>query len=119
MTTRFKLTTAAVAVLLVANAMLSLVGVLYLERVYVGEVQTHVRLDLNSARSAYAAYGQRIEHFLRAAALEDELRGALTQHDRAAAAPIAHAFYKAAATDFLTVVDPQGRVVARPQRSQF
>ena len=113
MTTRFQLTTAAVAVLLVANAMLSLVGVLYLERVYLGEVQTRVRLDLNSARSAYAAYGQRIEHFLRAAALDDDLRTALAKQDRTAAGALAHDLYTAAGTDFLAVVDPQGRVLTR------
>ena len=53
MTIRFKLTMGAIAAILVANSLLSLVYVVYLQRMWLDEVQTRVRLDINSARAAY------------------------------------------------------------------
>ena len=53
MTIRFKMTTIVVAVLLVANSLLSFVTLRYLGSVWLGEVQTRVQRNLNSARTAY------------------------------------------------------------------
>ena len=55
MSIRFKLTTAVIAVILVANSLLSFITLQYLGHVWLGEVQTRVRRNLNSARAAYAS----------------------------------------------------------------
>ena len=70
MTIRFKLTMGAIAAILVANSLLSLVTVVYLERIWLDEVQTRVRLDLNSARAAYHNHIERISAALTAASLD-------------------------------------------------
>ena len=65
MTVRFKLTMASIAVILVANAVLSIVGLEYAERVWLREVQSRVRLDLNSARATYQARIDQTAQYLR------------------------------------------------------
>ena len=66
MTIRLKVTMAAIAVILVANSLLSLVGLEYAQRVWLREVQSRVRLNLNSARSHYNYHVDGIARFLRA-----------------------------------------------------
>jgi len=66
MTIRLKVTMAAIAVILVANSLLSLVGLEYAQRVWLREVQSRVRLNLNSARSDYNHHVDGIARFLRA-----------------------------------------------------
>ncbi len=61
MTIRFKLTTTAVAVILVANSLLSFITLGYISRVWLGEVQTRVHRNLNSAWTAYENYVVRID----------------------------------------------------------
>ena len=58
MTIRFKLTTTVIAVILVANLLFSLITLQYLNDVWMREVQTRVRRNLNAAR---AAYGNHLE----------------------------------------------------------
>ena len=49
MSIRLKLTTTAIAVILVANSLLSFITLQYLSHVWMGEVQTRVQRNLNSA----------------------------------------------------------------------
>ena len=50
MTIRFKLTTTVIAVILVANSLLSFITLQYLNHVWMGEVQTRVGRNLSAAR---------------------------------------------------------------------
>ncbi len=68
MTLRFKMTTIVVAVLLIANSLLSFVTLRYLGSVWLGEVQTRVQRNLNSARAAYDKRVELIAAFLKGAA---------------------------------------------------
>ena len=68
MTIRLKLTILSIAGILVANAILSLAVVTYLESVWFESVQTRVRLNLNSARAAYDGHLRNISVYLQAAA---------------------------------------------------
>ncbi|MFZ5831752.1 MAG: cache domain-containing protein [Planctomycetota bacterium] len=113
MTTRVQLTTATVAVLLVANALLSLAAVIYLEGVWIEEVQRRVRLDLNSARTAYNGHIRAIDRYLAAAALNGGLVDALASGDRDRLQATVEPLFSRGDIDFLTVLDPQGQVVAR------
>ena len=70
MTIRSKLTMTAVVVTVLANSLLLLVALQYVEHVWMNEVQTQVALDLNSARAAYRGHIGVIDAFLRALALE-------------------------------------------------
>ena len=53
MTIRFRLTTMAVAAILVANSLLAFITFEYLSHFWLGEVQTRVNRNLNRARNAY------------------------------------------------------------------
>lgn len=113
MTIRLKLTVGVVAVVLVANSLLSLVSIEYLQGVWLKEVQTRVRLDLNSARAAYGAYLDRIDAFLRAAALDERLTDALRRNDRGQLAAQLARLKGASGLEMLLVTDATGRVVLR------
>ncbi len=73
MTIRFKLIMAAIAIVVVANAILALVAIEYLEHRWLNEVQNRVRLDLNSARAAYDGSLSGLSRFLEGAALDRNL----------------------------------------------
>lgn len=66
MSIRFRLTIAAIAVILVANSLLSYIALQYLGNVWMGEVQTRVRRNLNSARAAYQDNITTIDTYLQA-----------------------------------------------------
>ncbi len=65
MTIRFRLTVWIIAVILVANSLLALVTAVWVGNVLIDEVQTRVRLDLNSARRVYNDYLDSSERTLR------------------------------------------------------
>ena len=73
MSIRFKMTTIAVAVILVANSLLSFLALRYLGSVWLREVQTRVQRNLNSARAAYQKHVELISAFLRGTARDGTL----------------------------------------------
>ena len=89
MSIRFRLTIAAIAVILVANSLLSFITLQYLGRVWMGEVQTRVRRNLNAARAAYQKHLEVIAAFLRATARDRTLAAAVAENDRPALEAIA------------------------------
>ncbi|HPC82140.1 MAG TPA: cache domain-containing protein [Thermoanaerobaculaceae bacterium] len=113
MSVRFQVTIRIIAVIVLANLALSTVGVWYLRRQWREEVQTQVRLDLNSARAAYESRIDRIEQFLRGAALGDSLAAALARRDGTRLDEQAARIFHASGLDLVTVLDAQGRALAR------
>jgi two-component system NtrC family sensor kinase len=117
MTIRLKLTMGSIAVILVANAILSLVAVEYLQGVWLNEVQTRVRLDLNSARAMYDSHIQNIATFLQAAGQGRALAGATSQNDHVELGSILRQLQQTSHLDLISVVDPQGRVLRRAREA--
>jgi two-component system NtrC family sensor kinase len=76
-TTTLRLTVALISIVLVGQALLSGLFVLYLQRSAMRSVQQSVRLDLNSAREVYRHQADFIARFLQGAALDDGLRDGL------------------------------------------
>jgi len=113
MTIRLKLTMASIAVILVANSLLSLVAVEYLQRVWLDEVQTRVRLDLNSAQAMYDGHIHNIATFLLAAAQGRALAAALAEHNQTELRTILRQLQKTSRLDILSLVDSQGQVMLR------
>ncbi len=112
MTVRFKLTMATIAVILVANAVLSLVGLEYAERAWLSEVQYRVRLDLNSAR---ATYQSRIDHTAQyLAGIAAASRGRLGDGEVILTHDEIHAAFQGADTDVFALLNGEGRVLYRP-----
>jgi two-component system NtrC family sensor kinase len=81
--------------------------------VWLKEVQTRVRLDLNSARAAYEDHIRRIADFLRATSLDQALAQAAERGDLAELGPRLARLRTTAGMDFATVLDAQGNVLLR------
>jgi two-component system NtrC family sensor kinase len=118
MTIRFKLTTTAVAVILVANSLLSFITLGYISRVWLGEVQTRVQRNLNSARTAYENHVARIGAFLGGRSLDRALAAAAGRNDRAALATMLRELHEAGRIDFVALLDPAGKVICRAGNKQ-
>jgi two-component system NtrC family sensor kinase len=113
MTIRFKLTMVFIAVILVANSVLSFVSVEYLGGVWLNEVQTRVRRNLNSARAAYNDRIDRLLYFLRAVSVDRTLAAAMENRDQAGLRSLLRDVHRAGGMDFVCVLDPGGKVTCR------
>ena len=118
MTIRFKLTMIVIAVILVANAVVSLVTVKSAADFWLNEVQRRVRLDLNSARTAYQSRIDAIATFLKAVSLDDRIATAAAQNDSAALQTLLEKTFRAGRMDFLALLDGRGRVLYRARNPQ-
>jgi two-component system NtrC family sensor kinase len=113
MTVRLKLTMGVICAILVANALLMLVAVVYLEQVWLNEVQTRVRLDLNAARAAYEDHIQDIAGFLLASSLDRGLAAAIARGDRQQLTPLLSRLRAAGGMDYVVALDVGGKVLLR------
>ena len=83
MSIRFKLTTTIVAVLLIANSLLSFLVLEYLSRVWLGEVQTRVQQNVAAARTAYDGQAEQIAAALEGMTFIHEFATAVEREDTA------------------------------------
>ena len=118
MTIRFKLTTIAIAVLVVANALLFLVTLQYLNRVAVGEVQTRVQRNLYSGRAAYQNHIDLIAAILKGTSFDRALRAAVGRNDRAELEEMLRDLYGSGPMDFVALLDPAGKVLCRARNKE-
>ncbi len=110
MSIRLRLTVAFIAVIFVANSILSLVTVKHVGHAWLQEVQTRVRLDLNSARAAYSNHIERIARFLEAASLDRSIAAALAKENRAELDRLLQPVHRRGGMDILAVLGPEGQV---------
>lgn len=110
---RFRLVVWFVAAIVVINSVLSLGGALQLGRLLVGETQTRVRLDLNSAHELYHHEHAGLARFLAASAIRRPVPGSLEQASRGDLGEVLRALRFEGKMDLLTLVSPGGRVVYR------
>ncbi len=113
MSIRFRLTIAAIAVILVANSLLWFIALQYLGQVWMGEVQTRVRRNLNSARAAYDNHVEIIGAYLQATAHDKALAAAVRADDRAALQSMLRELGKSKTMDFVSLLDATGKVICR------
>lgn len=118
MTIRLKLTMAFIAVIFIANTVLSLFTVQHIGRVWLKEVQTRVRLDLNSARAAYSNHVDGMARFLKCACLDQRIADALVSKDWNELDQLLKVVHRHGGMDMLGVVDPEGRVRYRARRPE-
>ena len=113
MSIRFKLTTIAIAVILVANSLLSFVTLQYLGQIWLQEVQKRVGRNLNSARAAYRKHGELIASFLEGLAFDEGLLSAVRQKDPEQLERLLRRLRSEARMDFVDLLDGTGRVLGR------
>jgi two-component system NtrC family sensor kinase len=113
MSIRFKLTTIAIAVILVVNSFLSFVTVEYLGHIWLREIQTRVQRNLSSARAAYQNRVELIATFLQGTVLGGSLQAALERTDQPQIQAILRGLQGFGMTDFVLLVSPSGKVIYR------
>ena len=113
MSIRFKMTTIAVAVILLANSLLSFIALRYLGSVWLQEVQTRVQRNLNSARSAYEKRVELIAAFLQGTAHDPTLAEVIGRNDLGEVECVLYDIQQAGGMDFVTLLDPAGEVIRR------
>ncbi|GMU20538.1 MAG: hypothetical protein AMXMBFR13_06350 [Phycisphaerae bacterium] len=120
MTLRFRLAIRFIVVILLASGALSIITIENIGRILIREVEERVRLDLNSARTAYHDHAEHIALFLRASAMDPtivkDLEGNTPASDRL------QRMRETVNVDRLCMVDLEGRAIdctdAFPRRMQ-
>jgi len=118
MTIRLKLAIGSIAVVFIANALLSLVTLHYLEGVWLDEVRARVRFDLNTARIAFRHRQENMGSFVRAMVLDPSWAAAVAKNDSVQLASLTRTLKRAGSFDLVSVVDLSGKVLARPNEAQ-
>ncbi len=118
MSIRFKLTTTAIAVILVANSLFSFITLQYLTHEWMAEVQTRVRRNLNAAHTAYRNHLDILAALLRSTARDRMLASALKRHDRAELDAILRDLQTPKSMDFVVLLNPSGKVICRSGTAQ-
>ncbi len=113
MTIRFKLTTMVIAVILVANSLLCFITLLYLSHVWMGEVQTRVRRNLNAARAAYSNHLDVEAALLRGTVRDLRLIPVLKLADQTELEAMLHNLTGPEGVDFVVLLDSAGKVICR------
>ena len=113
MTVRVRMTIGIVATILVANSILYFITVRHINRVFLQEVQTRVRLDLNSAWMVYNNRIESIEQLLRTVSLDHSIASAVRANDRTKLARLLDAAHEEGQIDILSLVNLDGKVLYR------
>lgn len=113
MTIRFRLTTMAVAAILVANAILSFVTFEYLSHVWMREVEVRVHRNLDRARTAYQHHLALIAALVTGKSLDRSLAAAARRNDRVGLETALYEVGEAGNLDFVVILDPAGRAICR------
>ena len=113
MSIRLKLSIGLIIIILVSNVILAAVMTLYVKKVYFTEVQTRVRLDLNSAHIIYNNSIDQIEQVLKAISFRRRISFPLEQEVKGDLGIVLQNIYHESGMDFLTLVGPDGRVIYR------
>ncbi|MFH1464372.1 MAG: cache domain-containing protein [Pseudomonadota bacterium] len=110
-TTTLRLTLSFVTILLVANAVLSVAFVNYLQQVLIGQVQESVRLNLNSAREIYQHQIEGISMTLAGAVLQNRIVSVVDGSGAACDDERLRRLMAAGDLDILALLDRDARVV--------
>ncbi len=115
---RFELGVGFLAVLLLVNIGFSLAMVIHLGHAWLREVQTRVRLDLNSAREAYNNRLGLLAAYLAGAGTGQSVLESIRGEDRHRLVQWVERRFDTKWLEFLVLTDHQGRVLARATRPE-
>lgn len=113
MSIRFKLMITVIAAILVANLPLSLITLQYLSHVWMREVQTRVRRNLNAAQAAYDNHLTVMSALLQGAARNRTLVSAVERRNPEELRTILHNLAEPGHLSFATLLGPDGKVICR------
>ena len=118
MSIRLKLSIGLFIIILASNIILAVVTYIYVGNLYFTEVQTRVRLDLNSARDIYNNSIDQIEQVLKAVSIRRKISYPLEQEVKGDLGKVLQNIYNNSGIDMLTLVGTDGRVIYRAHNPQ-
>ncbi len=101
------------AVIILTSAVLAAITALYVNNLLLEEVQTRVRLDLNSARDIYNNHVEHIATILRATSVRRTIIFPLKEEVKGDLGKVLQTLRLEGGMDMVTLVDTQGRVIYR------
>lgn len=113
MSIRYKITLGLLGILLASYIVLGLLTSTYVNRTFVKEVQTRVRLDLTAANDIYSSYFDQIEQILRVSSIRRTSDGPLKDEMDRELGDVFNNIYQGSELDFLTFTDLEGNVIFR------
>ena len=113
MSIRLKLVIGLFAIIFIFNLILALLTSWYVGKVYFREVQTRVRMDLNSARDIYQNSIDRIREILHAISIRRSIPVPLAREAEGELGTVLSTVYRDMGMDILTLTDSKGLVLFR------
>ena len=111
MTIRLRITIWSIIIILLANAILFTVNVRHIQKVLLDEVQTRVRLDLNSARWVYNHHIKDIENYVSTTSIRESIIANMA--DENGLHKVMETLRKEGEMEMLTLCSPDGTVLYR------
>lgn len=115
---RYKLTLLVVVLILVSNSIISLGTVWQINRMLLTEVQTRVRLDLNSARQVYLDEQHGIERFLQGVSFKRAIAESMKKGEVSDVADVLEEIRASGPIDIFLLLDRTGHVLYRAGNNQ-
>ena len=113
MSVRYKITLGLLVILLASYIVLGLLTSTYVNRIFVKEVQTRVRLDLTAADDIYNSYFEQTEKILLISSIRRTSDGPLKEEMGRELGEVFSNIYQSSELDFLTFTDLEGNVIYR------
>lgn len=113
MSTHFKITLGLIVIIFTSYLTLAFLTSRYVNKIFVKEVQTRVRLDLNSAHDIYNDYIDYVDQILQAASIRRTISKPLKEEIKGDLGNVLTNIYQRSGIDILTLVDLNGNVIFR------
>lgn len=113
MTLRNKITFGSIMIILLSYIVVAVVVSIYMNKVFISQVQTRVRHDLFSAHKIYDDYIERVEQILLAVSIRRRIEAPLEKELEGDLGNVFQSIYINSGLDILTLVDVNGKVLYR------
>jgi len=113
MTLRNKITLGLITIILLSYIVVGVVVSIYMNRVFIEQVQIRLRHDLFSAHQIYNNYIKHIEEILHAVSIRRQVDATLEEEIEGDLGRVFQGIYKKSEMDILTLVDINGKVLYR------
>ena len=113
MTLRNKITFGSILIILLSYIVVAVVVSIYMNKVYLNQVQRQIRNDLISAHKIYNEYVQRVERILHAVSIRRRMDAPLEKEIEGDLGNVFQSIFSSSRLDILTLVDTNGIVIYR------
>lgn len=113
MTLRNKITLGSILIILLSYILVAVVVSIYMNRMFIEQVQIRIRHDLFSANQIYEDYAKRVDQILQAVSIRRRLDAPLEEEIKGDLGTVFQGIYRNSGMDILTLVGLDGKVLYR------